>query len=548
MTAASFLRHLLFCAGLAALSATVVVAMMRLRVLDHPDAGRPDARRAHTLATPKGGGVGIVAAFMVGIAALYEFAQFSRLADGYFIGLILASGAIAAVAFLDDLRDWPFAIKLAAQVAAAAAALATGLYVSVYRLPYIGAEDIGWWGILPSLFWILFATNAMNFIDGLNGLASGVALIACVFLAAIGAAQQAWFVYFAALLLGAGIVGFLPFNFPRARIFMGDVGSQFCGFVLAVLGIAASRFDGVTLSFAVVPLLAVRRAVRCGVHPGSPHPGGAAHHRGASGPSVPDRPPRRHGCARDHAGALGVRCGRRRLLRGVPARRIGMETGHSAAADPAAAGVACGGGAACAQGGAGAMVADRRLGRRESQAVAAASSDVHDDYMTEVFGIDPRRYGLQPIVAQPGASPGAGAVSGAVIGAAVGGAAPPPTAKQAEVTKAADQVAKLSDADLHKLPTKDKVALLTALVADGQPTGAALAAQKKIYLDTDLDPAFKKPTTPTATTSPRCSRATRRWRQRATAGPRRARRTRSPRSRPWWRRRARNTASPRPKS
>ena len=103
--------------------------------------------------------------------------------------------------------------------------------------------------------WILFATNAMNFIDGLNGLAAGTALVASGFLAAIAASQGGWFVYFASLLLAAGIAGFLPFNFPRARIFMGDVGSQFCGFVLAVLGVAASRFDAVEMSFLLVPML-----------------------------------------------------------------------------------------------------------------------------------------------------------------------------------------------------------------------------------------------------------------------------------------------------
>jgi UDP-GlcNAc:undecaprenyl-phosphate GlcNAc-1-phosphate transferase len=57
------------------------------------------------------------------------------------------------------------------------------------------------------------------------------------------------------MLLAAGLIGFLPFNFPRARIFMGDVGSQFCGFVLAVLGIAAARFDAVAMSFLLVPCL-----------------------------------------------------------------------------------------------------------------------------------------------------------------------------------------------------------------------------------------------------------------------------------------------------
>jgi UDP-GlcNAc:undecaprenyl-phosphate GlcNAc-1-phosphate transferase len=82
-----------------------------------------------------------------------------------------------------------------------------------------------------------------------------VTLIAALFLAVIGAAQGGWFIYFASLLLAAGLAGFLPFNFPRARIFMGDVGSQFCGFVLAMLAVAASRFDRVPLSFVMVPLL-----------------------------------------------------------------------------------------------------------------------------------------------------------------------------------------------------------------------------------------------------------------------------------------------------
>jgi UDP-GlcNAc:undecaprenyl-phosphate GlcNAc-1-phosphate transferase len=102
---------------------------------------------------------------------------------------------------------------------------------------------------------ILFATNAMNFIDGLNGLAAGTTLVAAVFLAYIAQTQAGWFVYFAAMVLAAGVLGFLPFNYPRARIFMGDVGSQFCGFVLAMLGVAAARFQAVEMSLLLVPML-----------------------------------------------------------------------------------------------------------------------------------------------------------------------------------------------------------------------------------------------------------------------------------------------------
>jgi UDP-GlcNAc:undecaprenyl-phosphate GlcNAc-1-phosphate transferase len=236
--------------GLALLSAATVQLMIRLGVMD-----TPDARKAHARPIPKGGGVGIVVAFLAGMAALYATGELARLADPYFRAVIGAATAIAVVSFADDLLDWPFVGKLAAQVLAALVVIGTGLFVRVYRIPYVGAVDLGWLGAVLTLGWIVFATNAMNFIDGLDGLAGGVTLIASAFLAGIAALQGGWFAYFAALLLAAGLAGFLPFNFPRARIFMGDVGSQFCGFVLAILGVAASRFARVEMSFALVPML-----------------------------------------------------------------------------------------------------------------------------------------------------------------------------------------------------------------------------------------------------------------------------------------------------
>jgi UDP-GlcNAc:undecaprenyl-phosphate GlcNAc-1-phosphate transferase len=250
MTLVAFLRHLGLTALLILLSAGTVRMMIEARVMD-----TPAARKAHDRPIPKGGGVGIVVTFLVGIAVLYRFAAFARLADPYFLGVIEASVAIAVVAFLDDLFDWPFTVKLGAQMLAALVAVSSGLYVTDFRIPYLGAVPLAWAGIAASLFWILFTTNAMNFIDGLNGLASGVALIACLFIVFIAEQHGGWFAYAAAGLLAAGLAGFVPFNFPKARIFMGDVGSQFCGFMLAVLAIVASRFDGVELSFLLVPML-----------------------------------------------------------------------------------------------------------------------------------------------------------------------------------------------------------------------------------------------------------------------------------------------------
>jgi UDP-GlcNAc:undecaprenyl-phosphate/decaprenyl-phosphate GlcNAc-1-phosphate transferase len=250
LTYAAILRHLVFGLSLALLSAVVVRAMIALRVMD-----TPEARKAHDRPTPKGGGIGIVAAFLVGIVLLYRFAEFARLADEYFLGVIAASVAIAVVAFLDDLFDWPFFVKLGVQLLAALVAVGTGLYVHDYSVPYVGQIYVGWIGVPATLVWLLFTTNAMNFIDGLNGLASGVTMIACAFLAFIAASYGGSFCYAASGLLGSGLLGFLPFNFPRARIFMGDVGSQFCGFMIAVLGVVASRFEGASLSFLLVPML-----------------------------------------------------------------------------------------------------------------------------------------------------------------------------------------------------------------------------------------------------------------------------------------------------
>jgi UDP-GlcNAc:undecaprenyl-phosphate/decaprenyl-phosphate GlcNAc-1-phosphate transferase len=247
----ALLRHLGFAALLILLSAAIVRLMIAMRVMD-----TPEARKAHDRPTPKGGGVGIVVTFLAGIAVLYHFAEFARLADPYFRGVIEASVAIAVVAFLDDLFDWPFTVKLGTQLLAALVAVGSGLYVAGFHFPtYFGLLPGPWLGLAVTLAWILFATNAMNFIDGLNGLASGVSLIACLFIVVIAEQHGGWFAYAAAGLLACGLAGFLPFNFPKARIFMGDVGSQFCGFMLAVLAVVASRFDGVELSFLLMPML-----------------------------------------------------------------------------------------------------------------------------------------------------------------------------------------------------------------------------------------------------------------------------------------------------
>jgi len=250
MTLHAFLTHLAVALGLALISALVVRLMIAYPILDHPN-----ARSSHSRPTPRGGGLGIVAAFTLGMGVLYWQAEYARLPGPQFLGVIGAALAIAAVSLWDDARDLRFAMKLAAQALAALVAIGSGLELQRIAVPGLGIVQLGALGPMLTLFWILGCTNAVNFMDGLDGLVGGTVFLALLILCAIAENQGGWFVYLASLMLAAGLFGFLPFNLHPARIFMGDVGSQFLGFMVAILAVAAARFDAAEVSFMLVPLL-----------------------------------------------------------------------------------------------------------------------------------------------------------------------------------------------------------------------------------------------------------------------------------------------------
>jgi UDP-GlcNAc:undecaprenyl-phosphate GlcNAc-1-phosphate transferase len=229
---------------LALLSAAVVRGLIARPLLD-----RPDARKAHVRPTPTAGGLGVVAAVAAGMALL------SAAGDpgpGANLPLLLAALAMAALGLLDDRFDLPALPRLVAQAAAAGVAIAGGLVLERIALPGLGEVPFG---PVLTLLWFLLCTNAVNFLDGADGLAGGSLLVACLMLAAVGAVLGAPFVVALSLCLAAGLAGFLPFNWPPARIFLGDVGSQAAGFLLAALGVAGALAAEARLSFAIVPLL-----------------------------------------------------------------------------------------------------------------------------------------------------------------------------------------------------------------------------------------------------------------------------------------------------
>jgi len=245
------LTHLAFAGAIFLGSAGLTYFMARfVRVMD-----RPNLRSSHSRPVPKSGGTAIVATFVVGSLIIYLYADVARIDDRYFWGYVVSATLLAVVSFVDDILQKTFVAKILTQVLCASLVLASGVVINRLAVPYWGEVSLGAVGYALTFLWILGLTNAYNFMDGLDGLAAGVAIIAAGFLCAIAFQQKSVFVYLSSYVLLAGAAEFLVFNLPPARIFMGDVGSAFLGFTFATLAVIGASFDLGHLSFYIVPML-----------------------------------------------------------------------------------------------------------------------------------------------------------------------------------------------------------------------------------------------------------------------------------------------------
>lgn len=237
--------------ALAAIAAAIAWAMARWR----PLIDAPNARSSHVLPTPRGGGIGIVVATLLGWITFWSTGFASRPAGTPEFGLAAGALVVALAGLADDRRALSAIPKLGAQVLAALIAVSGGLFFERVPLPWIGMVELGWLGPVLTFVWLVGLTNAFNFMDGLDGLAAGTATIAATFLAIAAHLLQAGPVAALAWSLAAGSAGFLLLNKPPARIFMGDVGSQFLGFAFAGLGVLLAQRGGDGGAALVVPIL-----------------------------------------------------------------------------------------------------------------------------------------------------------------------------------------------------------------------------------------------------------------------------------------------------
>ncbi|OGF16633.1 MAG: hypothetical protein A2W00_02260 [Candidatus Eisenbacteria bacterium RBG_16_71_46] len=242
------------------LTPVVMRLARRLGALD-----RPGPRRIHHEAVPTLGGLAVMAA-VLGVAwGARALPGPARLLDLHpLLGLTVASLPILGLGVVDDLRGTSPWAKLGVQICAALALTTFGFGIPVLTNPFGPAFDSGWLNVPLTVLWVLLVTNAINLIDGLDGLASGVVLIASGALWWASHAHQDFYVmFFTSLLIGATL-GFLRFNFPPARIFMGDTGSQFLGFVLAAVSLLENRKETATVTL-LLPLVAIGVPIADGV-------------------------------------------------------------------------------------------------------------------------------------------------------------------------------------------------------------------------------------------------------------------------------------------
>jgi UDP-GlcNAc:undecaprenyl-phosphate GlcNAc-1-phosphate transferase len=247
----NLLTHLAFAGTIFACSAAMTYGMARyVRVMDVPN-----ERSSHTRPVPKSGGIAIVATFVIGSLIIYLVADVGRIDSRYFWGYVIAAVLLATVSFIDDVGQKAWAAKIVTQILCTSVALVAGVVLTRLAFPIWHEVQLGWAGYVLTFLWILGLTNSYNFMDGLDGLAGGVAVIAAGFLGAIALEQKSFFVYLSSYVLLAGAAGFLLFNFPPAKIFMGDVGSAFLGFTFAMLAVIGASLDVGHLSFYIVPML-----------------------------------------------------------------------------------------------------------------------------------------------------------------------------------------------------------------------------------------------------------------------------------------------------
>ncbi|MFG6114126.1 glycosyltransferase family 4 protein [Halobacillus sp. MO56] len=215
----------------------------KLKVMDYPE-----LRKIHTTVTPRMGGMAIFAGVVAGLLYLQPNIE-------HFWAICLGATVIMLTGLLDDRYQIRPLIKLTGQIIAAVLLISSGLIIENLTIPLIGMIPLNdFAGVILTFFWIIGVTNAINLIDGLDGLATGVTTIALTSIMVMAFIDH----HAAAVMICVAIIGsnlgFLPHNFYPAKIYMGDTGSLFLGYSVAVISVLGLMKSITFFSF-IIPIL-----------------------------------------------------------------------------------------------------------------------------------------------------------------------------------------------------------------------------------------------------------------------------------------------------
>lgn len=211
-----------------------------------------ETRNIHKKPTPRLGGLAIFLAFIISLLF------FSNVGDRQIFGIIIGAIVIVGAGVYDDVKGISPKSKLFFQILAAAIVVFFGIRIEIFTNFFTNSNYIvlGAFSIPVTIFWIVGITNTVNLIDGLDGLAVGVSIIASFTLAYVALVNGRIETAILLVILAGSSLGFLPFNFNPADVFMGDTGSLFLGYILGVISIVGAVKGATTLAY-VVPILAL---------------------------------------------------------------------------------------------------------------------------------------------------------------------------------------------------------------------------------------------------------------------------------------------------
>lgn len=208
---------------------------------------KPNERKVHNKIMPRLGGLAIFVSFLIGC--------FIFLPNVFITWSILLGGIlIALLGFLDDLKGLPAKVKFVGQIIAALVPIIGGIRIEYVMIPNGDFIEFGWLAIPITIFWIVAITNAINLIDGLDGLAAGVSSIALITISVLAMTLGNPLTPLLGFILLGSTLGFLIFNFNPAKIFMGDTGSLFLGYMISVLSIVGLAKSAAIFSL-IIPMI-----------------------------------------------------------------------------------------------------------------------------------------------------------------------------------------------------------------------------------------------------------------------------------------------------